>query len=291
MKTIFLTAAILILLSCSIEVIGQYTQAQLQRIEEKKLENQKAEILSSLKGESISIPRFPRFPEPPPKLTNAEKLKLLPSEQDKERFASFLKQPKTGLIRLLPGDGCGSVPRILNVAEPCYSNTIAKIPGGGAYYSFRVKTNQAGSWSDIRFADGSFSAGARYLQALLVSLGDVDLNNVTIDVPAVRFLSNFTPATEVKEIENQTKLISHGISIDGFTYRYTQPVFENTTYVLRSIAYRRNSHSPTFDKFPPFDKRIDIIVAFRVVRKDNDGSVVLLWKSLMERKAPKLKFT
>lgn len=39
---------------------------------------------------------------------------------------------------------------------------------------------------------------------------------------------------------------------------------DNHTYILRSISY----------------ERFDVLVAFRMVRKDTDGSLILLWKKL-----------
>jgi hypothetical protein len=37
-----------------------------------------------------------------------------------------------------------------------------------------------------------------------------------------------------------------------------------------------------------FDKRRDVIVAFRVVRMDPDGSISILWKQLADGESPKL---
>jgi hypothetical protein len=46
----------------------------------------------------------------------------------------------------------------------------------------------------------------------------------------------------------------------------------NNSYVLRSIDYARS----------------DLLVAFRIVRQDSDGSVVLLWKLLKKYPTPAL---
>jgi hypothetical protein len=63
-----------------------------------------------------------------------------------------------------------------------------------------------------------------------------------------------------------------GVTIDGLTYQSRLPVIENSTYLLRSISY---DHS-------------DVLVAFRVVRRDQDGSVVIAWKLLKTYRVPEL---
>lgn len=50
-------------------------------------------------------------------------------------------------------------------------------------------------------------------------------------------------------------------------------------------------------KTPPYvflqlvsDKRIDLLVAFRIIREDEDGSVSILWKEISRQNAPTIKF-
>ena len=50
------------------------------------------------------------------------------------------------------------------------------------------------------------------------------------------------------------------------------PVAVNGTYLLRSIDYSTS----------------DVLVAFKVVRKDSDGSVILAWKLLKKYPVPQL---
>jgi hypothetical protein len=70
------------------------------------------------------------------------------------------------------------------------------------------------------------------------------------------------------------------------------PVADNTTYALRSIAYQgtimRSIQTLTYNELD-VDKRRDVIVVFRVVKRDADGSVTILWKELSNKNAPKLK--
>jgi hypothetical protein len=50
------------------------------------------------------------------------------------------------------------------------------------------------------------------------------------------------------------------------------PVAVNSSYLLRSIDYSNS----------------DVLVAFKVVRKDSDGSVILAWKLLKKYLVPEL---
>jgi hypothetical protein len=63
-----------------------------------------------------------------------------------------------------------------------------------------------------------------------------------------------------------------GATVDEVTYKSRLPVEVNTTFLLRSINYDRT----------------DILVAFRVVRKDADGSVILAWKLLKKYAIPQI---
>nr|MBA3334881.1 hypothetical protein [Acidobacteriota bacterium] len=87
--------------------------------------------------------------------------------------------------------------------------------------------------------------------------------------------------------------LSEGVFSDGFQYRRGFYAVENTTYVLRSIAYDgkyfRAVEGVAYNEFA-FDKRRDVTVAFRIVRKDSDGSVTILWKEILRKNSPKIKY-
>src|ERR1044072_7418866 len=72
-------------------------------------------------------------------LNSLENRLLSPSEEDKARYADFLRQSGTGLIRLLPREKFDS-------GRDKKGLTIS---GGGAYYSFARLTHEYGYGSDI----------------------------------------------------------------------------------------------------------------------------------------------
>jgi hypothetical protein len=232
-------------------------------------------------------------------LREKERLLLETSAEDRAAFAEFLKQPNTGLIRLLPR---------------AQYNRLLTINGGGAYYSFARLTHEYGYGSDIelqmvqrrndfeyqasrRGNDFEHQAGQRRYDfehqvspsteilepafitgfagadyGFLANLGKVPLDKVTLEHEGVKFLASYVPPSAEPEARAEFQRARSGIGKAGFGYRSTLPVLINNTYVLRSINYNRS----------------DVLVAFHVVRMEGDASVMLLWKRLKRFSKPEL---
>ena len=235
-------------------------------------------------------------------LREKEKLFLEATAEDRAAFAEFLKQPNTGLIRLIPRS---------------QQDGLLTINGGGAYYSFARLTHEYGYGSDIELqlvprrddfeyqasqrrydvenhetlpsvrrydvkSQGSSSieikeptfmtgfAGADY--GFLVNLGKVPLDKVTLEHEGVKYLASYVPPSAEPEARAEFQRARTGFNKAGFGYKSILPVLTNNTYVLRSINYRRS----------------DVLVAFSVVRMEGDASVMLLWKQLKRFSTPEL---
>ena len=197
-------------------------------------------------------------------LAALEKKFLSPSEEDQAASAEFLKQPDTGLVRLLPRETYDQFP-----------DKPAKlmIRGGGAYYSFTRLTHEYGYGSDIELDSNYLSvgfAGADY--GMVQKVGDVALEEISIDLPNSRFISTYKPPTLEPEVRSEQRRFSVGALVDDTLYKNRVRVETNATYLLRSISFDRT----------------DVLVAFRVVRKDTDGSVIILWRLLKKYPKPEL---
>jgi hypothetical protein len=197
-------------------------------------------------------------------LAKLEKQFLSPSAEDRAAYAEFLSQPNTGLIRLLPREKFDSVA----------NNTAAlTLRGGGAYYSFARLTHEYGYGSDIELYSGYLSvgfAGADY--GMLIKLEGARLEDISIELPGVAFLAKYNAVTEEPQARIEQRRFGTGTVIDGATYKERVPVEVGATYVLRSISFDRS----------------DVLVAFRVVRQDTDGSLIIAWKMLEKYPTPKL---
>jgi hypothetical protein len=196
-------------------------------------------------------------------LDTLEKNFLSASDEDRSTYADFLRQPNTGLVRLMPRE--------------VFDNEIRKgiklltIRGGGAYYSFSRLTHDYGYGSDISLEQNYLSvgfAGADY--GMLLKLSEVSLEQLDSEHPAARFLAGYTPPTLEPEIRKEQRRFIDGTEINSVVYKERLPLEVGATYLVRSI---------TFD-------RADVLVGFKVLRQDTDGSIVLLWKLLRKYQTP-----
>ncbi len=200
-------------------------------------------------------------------LTLLEKQLLEPSEQDRIAYADFLQQPNTGIARLLPRE------KHDDQAYQDLPKSGITIRGGGAYYSFTRLSHEYGNGTQIGFEQGQLStsfAGADY--GMLANLGDVPLEAVSLEHPTVKFLASYESASEEPQARSEYTRFRSGVSIDGVSYKTRLPGTIDNSYVLRGIHYSDS----------------DVLVAFRVVRKDTDGSVIIVWKLLKKYPTPKL---
>ncbi len=199
-------------------------------------------------------------------LQQLEEQFLTPTSEDQGAYGEFLSQPDTGLIRLLPR-------QVYDSEVYKKNNKTLTIRGAGAYYSFSRLTHEYGQGSDIGLNSGHLYvgfAGANY--GILVNLGDVTLNELTLEDPRVRYMSGYTPPPKEPDARLEARQFGSGVTVDDVCYRSRLPVAVNDTYLLRSIDYSTS----------------DVLVAFKVVRTDSDDSVILAWKLLKKYPVPQL---
>lgn len=191
---------------------------------------------------------------------------LAPGEEDRAAFKEFLAQPDTGLIRLLP--------RELYESEVYKKNRkTLTIRGGGAYFSFARETHEYGYGSDLQLESGYLSVGfAGACYGMMIDLGDVSLDEITTDYPRVLSLLNYAAAKDEPQARVEQHQVQLGRILDGATYKARLPVKIGSTFLLRSVNYDYS----------------DVLVGFRPVRQDGDGSVIIAWKLLKKFSKPEL---
>ena len=181
---------------------------------------------------------------------------LAPAASEIESHKQFLSQKNTGLIRLLPR-GAYNIKR----------------RGGGAYYSFFYLSHDYGYGSDIELDLGLLHtgfAGADY--GILTNIGDVPLDEVTLEDARVTYLAGYRAPSREPEARTEFKRSSRGFTNNGMLYARMALAEVDSTYLLRSVVYDKS----------------DVLVAFRVVRIDQDESVILAWKLLKKYSTPTL---
>lgn len=190
---------------------------------------------------------------------------LAPTENDRNLYRNFLRGRNTGLIRLMP--------REIYDNQRLRSTKPFNILGGGAYYSFARRTHAYGR-NDLALERSILSvgfAGADY--GMLTNLGDRPLEDIALNDPRTRSIAQYAPPKPERAARSEARRFQAGVMIDGDLYRSRLPVQLGATYLLRSIVYRES----------------DVLVMFRIVREDSDGSVIIAWKLLKQYRTPELK--
>lgn len=222
------------------------------------------------------------------KPTKEQKRRLQPSPEDAQAYASFLQQPNTGIFRLLPDSGCETNSLVIKATEDCL-NAVPE----SSFYSFREEEHTQNILADIRLKGNYLISDGILSQGILVALGDFPLESVTLQHEGLKFLNDYSPPTSTKEIQKQFLQINNGVRSGGYEYRKIIPAQSDTTYGLRVVAYKgrilRSFRGFNFDLLAG-DKRVDLTLAFRIVRRDKSGAVTLIWKELTRKEAPKIKF-
>lgn len=274
-------------------VFGQSTPPRTQRDTNEQDFNQRREALEALKNMS----RNPALQKKANKKPTKEEIKRFkaataPSEEDLTKYKDFLRQSKTGIFRLLPDFDCESKNSI-EVSGDC-----ANFVSGTWIYSFRQENYYGDGLQDIIYKRDTIMTSGLLNQGILVSLGDIPLEDVSLSSNGVKYLAEFMPAENREAAFEQFEQLTKGIVDNDFRYSNHEKVKENTTYALRVVAYRFSDkflkREITSDNFLFFgldaDKRKDLLLVFRIVRKNDDGAITVLWKELQDQKSPKLVF-
>ncbi len=182
-------------------------------------------------------------------ISKKEQQLLSPAPEDAAKFQSFLAEPDTGLIRLMPRE--------------VYDRRLI-ISGGGAYYSFTKLTHDYYGSPDIALERGEFSVGFGGLDwGFMASLPDTSIESVTLKTEGVRFPAEFRSPQAEAEVRDWLRLSGQGFSRNGVGYKRAVTAVVDTTYILMSIH-----------------PRSEVVVVYRPIRKDIDGSMIIAWKIL-----------
>lgn len=227
----------------------------------------------------------PLYRKPSKKELNA----IEPSRELFDKYAEFLRQPNTGLTKLIDDKGCAENTKVVVATDNCLKYTM---PGAGSSFSFRTQTYRIPRLADLTFTDRSFQAGGVLLHGIFVNVSNVPLEEVTLQTNGLKYLVDFQPEPDYEKGRELDRRLMQGIRSGGFLYRRGLFAVENTTFALRSIAYGgkyfRAVGELTYNEFD-YDKRKDVIVVFRIVEKDETGNVTILWKELRESDSPEIK--
>ena len=227
------------------------------------------------------------------KLTEAQKKLLAPSAEDEAAHREFLRQEHTGLIRLLPR-GKYEFSTTVAASNP---ELVLPIRGGGAFYSFAERKHPYGPWSEITLQEGRLLVGFLHQSlGVMTTLGDVPLESLTMTTPGIDYLAQLVPPTEPAVARDQCIRNIQGFTADNRIYNANLPAMVNQTYVLRSIVYKKEGRmlvppggGAVYIPHPYEYTGADELIAFRILRASEDGSLTILWKRLQKFSSPRIK--
>jgi hypothetical protein len=204
---------------------------------------------------------------------------LAVAKQDRAVFASFLRTPNTGLIRLLPP------------GNRTYLGAAPMAPNDQCYYSFANLTHFIGYGSDIVLRNDQLAVGVlAFGYGMLTNIGDVPLEQIALSDQRARSIADYKPAVTLEYAREEVERFRNPVILYGGRYQSALPVEVNFTYLLRSINYGKAlSGSMGWGRTPSIVRRTDVLVAFRVIRRDPDGGVTIAWKLLKRFPAPNLE--
>jgi hypothetical protein len=219
---------------------------------------------------------------------NDELQLMAPDEEDQTKYADFLKQSESGLTKLVRDFGCDEFSTVPRNERICQRFSM---PGGGSAFSFRESDYQLWKLADLLYDGKSFIAFGQMSLGFIVDLGDQPLEIVRLDSKGLAYLTGFAPSGNISEATKQNTSLADGFADSGFLYKKFLPIVVDHTYVVRSVAYKgkveREHYGAKYNELD-FDKREDVIVAFRAVRQDFNGTATILWKILQTKQSPVL---
>ncbi|MFZ1701718.1 MAG: hypothetical protein WBO10_12675 [Pyrinomonadaceae bacterium] len=198
-------------------------------------------------------------------------------------YEDFLKEQKTGIVRLQSSDLCPQKAIVLRGVDGCPN----AIRGRATAFSFRAGRYRDTNLADIVFNGDKIAKSGALTIGILSDLGNADIDSLGITSEGVRQLSDFTPASVESEIDRQYTVLQRGAVIGNHVYGPEVTPVVGNTYVMRSVAYRGKTGNEGKGINPLLDdERVDVTVAFKVLRKLSDGSIVMVWKELERKDSP-----
>lgn len=223
------------------------------------------------------------------KPTDSELGSIAPSPDVVRKYKEFLDRENTGIFKLVEDAGCANNAQVVVATEQCLKYTM---PGSGNSYSFRTANYRIRHLADLMLAGGNLRIPGIMMHGMMTNLGDVAIESVSLRTRGLDFLTEFKPSNQFERAMAIEQIVGTGLERDGFIYARFLAVQDNTTYALRVVAYDgkvlRAVPGASYNEMD-FDRRRDVVVAFRVVRKDADGSVTIVWVELSDVDSPTLK--
>lgn len=211
---------------------------------------------------------IPYLPEPT--LSKEQKSLVAVSKEDQNLHANLLKQSKTSIIKLLSGLNCGN-PMLVNINDPkCVNQENMDL----SYYSFRKRFHSSLAWSDLHYQEKQFLVGVDKLTiGMIGEISDLEIESINKESEAAKLLIDVALPKTLTEMYEKKSQIEKGINLNGRKFSDRITIENGKTYLLRSYAYQARNSAAN-------DRRIDMVIAFKVVGIDAKNTATIIWKEL-----------
>jgi hypothetical protein len=217
--------------------------------------------------------------------------------QERQIYAKFLREPNTGIFRVLP---YSAYHRLLNTQNNRLHQSVS------TRYPFPSlsKTKEGFTPSiPLQIADQNFQLmpkGVDY--SFMVDLGDIPLEKLdalTNIPPTIReFFLNYQPPKQLAVIQEHRRHFQTGKNAE-FPVLATAKAQLNHTYLVRNLQFQLPEIINTGKSIPKSDRAninellkmqsSDTIIAFRPVRQRSDGSYTVLWRVVNQLPDPEIE--
>lgn len=215
-----------------------------------------------------------------PRMSKESSSRAKIEEQDRKAIAELYKIPGTNVFKLLKLPDCKGPFKNEAETQKCYfeNYSIAHLANS---FSFRAKRHDVRPLGDLTLRKDGFFSTPGFAVSFIASLGDVSIADLGLESEGVGYVAGFEPGDSVDKAVGQIVLFDSGLKDGKYTYSRGVRILKDITYVLRSVGYKVIK--------APAGPAEDVIVAFRVVRIDDNGDVTVIWKELQRSKGPKLQ--
>ncbi|MDI1241444.1 MAG: hypothetical protein PSX80_05935 [bacterium] len=210
------------------------------------------------------------------------KADMEPERAVTEEFAELLKTLNARMVRLHPDFGCESK-HTLRVDAKCYGRVLG-----------------ASRYEGIHYDNGKLVGDSFFTIFMIADVGEVPFKDVDTRNARVKLVSTVIPPTEfVATRKIYETLAGSGITVNDLHISDRIPAAEGTTFVVRSVAYKASgfrSYSPLTSQIPwqflgrSYDGWHDEMFAAKVVRRSADGIIHLLWRRIIRKPPPTIRF-
>jgi hypothetical protein len=254
-----------------------------------------------LETAKTAFPKGTKFIEPQETIAALDRFAYDIDAKEPQTYAKFLAMPNTGIFRVLPHS---AYHRQLNTQK----NRLQ--PNVSQRYPFptlaQTKDGFTPSLTLVIDADKFQIVQQGINYGFMANLGDMPIEKLEptlakVSLQTREFFLNYQPPKQLNRLQTERKRFFTGKNqaYAGIPAMSSAPIALNQTYLLRKFQFQLPSAVLSQNPISPQERRdidellkmqsSDTVVAFRPVRRRNDGSYTIIWRIINQLDAPQIE--